>query len=222
MGKKEPSIHNSGPLPAFTELVEIISETAKAVRPNAKHLLDMGCGGGHMAKAMMKLYPDSHFTLLDIHPGVLKRAANRTKGLTTVSPEFIEADIRTAVLPKSSYNVITAMYSFWFLNDAERVTVLRTLMLSLARRGCLLIGLQVGEDHPVVSNVIKERISRELEQSLQDRDRVDRLVTSYTKEVQHYTSAGMMHDLLIYAGFTAEVVLIYKRNASAVFLAIKP
>jgi trans-aconitate methyltransferase len=211
----------NGPIPDFLESIEIMAETAKAFRPNAKRIFDMGCGHGYMAKALMKLYPGAHFSILDIHPTLLKLTGKMTKGLTTQSPEFIQADILDVKLPKSSYNVITAMHSFWFLNDIERVIVLRKLKDSLAPRGCLLVGVQVGEDHPLVANVVKERIKKEA-QAIFETERTDALTELYTKTVQYYPSASIMRDLLIYAGFTAEVILIHKRQASAVFLAVKP
>ena len=212
---------DNGPVPDFRESIEIIAQTAYAFRPNAKRILDVGCGKGGMVSELMKLYPNSGFSLLDIHPKPLEFCAKLTQGLISRPPELIQVDIRSVKLPKSHYNIITSMNMFYFFHDVERVTILKKLLKSLARRGCLLVGVRVGEDHPIVAKVIKDRLSKEAK-TLFDEKRSNRIVELYEREVQYKTSVSEMHDLLLFAGFTAEVILIYKRNASAVFLAIKP
>src|SRR6187402_892685 len=65
--------------------LELITEAAKRVVPEASHLLDVGCGAGNFTLMMLSKMPDLHCTLLDLSKPMLDKAHERVS-LKTIHP----------------------------------------------------------------------------------------------------------------------------------------
>src|SRR5881392_4199859 len=72
--------------------LELIAESAAATNPNAKNLLDVGCGAGNYSLKVLKRLPALDVTLLDLSQPMLERAQERISATTTGRVCTIQAD----------------------------------------------------------------------------------------------------------------------------------
>ena len=58
-------------------MMDLLAETAQVLVPEARNILDIGCGAGNQTLNLLRVFPDAGCTLLDISPAMLKRAGER-------------------------------------------------------------------------------------------------------------------------------------------------
>src|SRR5436305_2025639 len=63
-------------------VLEMIAQAASAVTPNAKSVLDIGCGAGNYTLKLLHRLPDLDCTLLDLSRPMLDRANERVSAAT--------------------------------------------------------------------------------------------------------------------------------------------
>jgi tRNA (cmo5U34)-methyltransferase len=86
--------------------LEIVTESAKRLVPNAMKLLDVGSGAGNYTLKMLSKIPNLNCTLVDLSKPMLdksfERISRQTKGRITT----IQSDIRTADLEKDFFDIV--------------------------------------------------------------------------------------------------------------------
>jgi tRNA (cmo5U34)-methyltransferase len=88
--------------------LELITEAASVTNPNARSMLDVGCGGGNYTLKMLSRLHNLDVTLLDLSLPMLERARQRVSEMTTGSIRTLQGDIRQADIGVEAYDVITA------------------------------------------------------------------------------------------------------------------
>src|SRR5215510_3646555 len=89
-------------------VLDLIAKAAKAVRPDATHLLDIGCGAGNYTLKLLELLPLSEITLIDLSQPMLERAKERISAVTASRLNLHQVDIREFRCGEQEYDVVVA------------------------------------------------------------------------------------------------------------------
>ena len=135
--------------------LELMTSAARAVRPKATHLLDLGCGAGNYTIAMLAKIPDLNCTLIDLSLPMLEKAKERTLDITKGKVESVQGDIRAIELPSEHFDIILAGAVLHHLRDDEDWEFVFTkLFKSLKKGGCLFISDLIIQDNPAINDLI--------------------------------------------------------------------
>lgn len=135
--------------------LELMTRAARAVRPKATHLLDLGCGAGNYTIAMLSKISDLNCTLVDLSLPMLEQAKERTVHITKGKVESIQGDIRAIELPSEHFDIILAGAVLHHLReDADWEFVFTKLFKSLKKGGCLFISDLIIQDNPAINDLI--------------------------------------------------------------------
>ncbi len=138
--------------------LDLITNTANVLKPNAKKIMDLGCGAGNYTLKMLSKQPHLDCTLIDLSQNMVDRAFQRVSKSTTGKVETIAADIRTIDLPNDSFDIILAGAVLHHLReDSDWEFVFQKLYNSLTSGGCLMISDLVVQEIPVVNQLVWSR-----------------------------------------------------------------
>lgn len=199
--------------------LEMLTETAKRLVPEAARLLDVGCGAGNYTLKMLSKLPDLDCTLLDLSKPMLDKAFERVSAATTGTVEIIQSDIRTASLPAGSFDLVVAGAVLHHLReDADWTYTFTKLYRILKPGGCLLISDLVSQDSPVLDAYISEKYGDYLESmgGARYRDKV----FDYIEKEDTPRPLTYQLNLMKNVGFRKTDVL-HKNLCFATFLGIK-
>ena len=144
--------------------LELITESAKRINPQAVNLLDVGCGAGNYALKMLTKLPDLNCTFLDLSKHMLDRASKRALEATTGKVTTIQGDIREIELQEDHYDIILASAVLHHLReDADWELVFSKLFKALSPGGCLMISDLVRQDSELLNEYIREKYGEYLE-----------------------------------------------------------
>ncbi|MCD3283093.1 malonyl-ACP O-methyltransferase BioC [Clostridium botulinum C/D] len=96
-----------------------------------KNILEIGCGTGSLTKTLLKNFPNSNITAIDISPGMIEVVKDKFKNS---SINFICADIENINL-NCNYDLIISNATFQWFNNLPKT--LEKLYLSLNPNGIL-------------------------------------------------------------------------------------
>src|SRR5471032_2047354 len=85
--------------------MDLCTEAAKHVNPNATELLDIGCGAGNYTLKMLSKIGNLNCTLNDLSMPMLQRAKDRVSAQTTGKITLIQDDMRNLVLPDNHFDI---------------------------------------------------------------------------------------------------------------------
>lgn len=116
--------------PGVVEAVGPLREELASLLPEGAELLDVGCGGGHMAVAIAELRPDVTVTGVDFSPEQVARARARAVAAGSGNCRFEEGDAASLPFPDDSFDAVISVGSVkhWqrlHRGLAETVRVLR-------------------------------------------------------------------------------------------------
>lgn len=157
--------------------LELITCTARAVKPEATTILDLGCGAGNYTLKMLSKVPNLNCTLVDLSQNMLNKAFERVSEATTAKVETIQSDIRDIELPKNHFDIILAGAVLHHLReDSDWEMVFQKLYDSLTYGGCFLISDLLVQDHEGVNklawkmyaNYLKQHGGKEYQQKVFD------------------------------------------------------
>jgi len=144
--------------------LELITEAAKNIVPQATNLLDIGCGAGNYTLKMLSKLPDLHCTLVDLSQPMLDKALERVSAQTTGSVETHQGDIRKIPLTQNGYDIILAGAVLHHLRDEEDwKTTFAKLYSLLKPGGCLMISDLVTQDDQRLDDYIWSKYGDYLE-----------------------------------------------------------
>lgn len=199
--------------------LELITETAKSITPNAQNILDIGCGAGNYTLKMLEKVPNLNCTLLDLSQPMLARARQRVSAHTKGTISLIQEDIRTAPLPEGHFDIILAGAVLHHLREEQDwLDTFTKLFRLLKLGGCLMISDLVTQDHPSVQNYIWERYGEYLEGLKGPQYRKD--VFDYIEKEDSPRSVTFQLDLMKKVGFSS-VEILHKNMNFAAFGGIK-
>jgi len=144
--------------------LELITESAARLVPDATNLLDVGCGAGNYTLMMLGKLPNLNCTLVDLSQPMLTRAVERVSPNTSGSVTPICSDIREAELAAGSFDIILAGAVLHHLrDDADWETTFTKLYNLLKPGGCLMISDLIIQETDAITAYTWERYGDYLE-----------------------------------------------------------
>lgn len=199
--------------------LELITCTARALKPEAKTILDLGCGAGNYTLKMISKIPNLECTLIDLSQPMLNRALERVSEVTTGKVEIIQGDIRDIELPKNHYDIILAGAVLHHLrSDSDWEIVFQKLYDSLTLGGCFLISDLLIQDNPEVNKLVWKMYSNYLKQH--GGPEYQQKVFNYIEKEDTPKSMVYQLDLMKKVGFSS-VEILHKNACFGAFGGIK-
>jgi len=146
-------------------VLDLITAVAAATNPDAKHVLDIGCGAGNYTLKLLEWLPEVDVTLIDLSKPMLDRALQRIGAVSDGNITTLQGDIRAIPLPDRHYDIILAAAVFHHLRDeAEWEAVFGKCYAALRLGGSLWISDLIAHDDPMVQAVMWQRYGEYLTQ----------------------------------------------------------
>ena len=197
----------------------LVAAAAAAVTPQARHILDAGCGAGNYTLKLLESLPQRDCTLIDLSRPMLDRASERVGRATAGKVVALQADIRQIELGSEQVDIILAAAVLHHLRtDDEWRSVFAAFHRALRPGGSLWIFDLVESSLPAVEQVLRGRYGEYLS-ALRD-DAYRDHVFAYVEREDTPRSLVFQLDLLRAVGF-AEVDVLHKNACFAAFGALK-
>ncbi|AWM40062.1 Demethylrebeccamycin-D-glucose O-methyltransferase [Gemmata obscuriglobus] len=198
----------------------LVAETAAAVTPHARHVLDIGCGAGNYTLKLLERLPGLDATLLDLSRPMLDRAAERVGAATTGRVTTLQTDVRETDFPDGTFDVVLAAAVLHHLRtDAEWERVFASIFRWLRPGGSVWVFDLVSSPLPAVQSVMWRHYGEYLAGFKGDAYRD--AVFAYIEQEDTPAPLGYQLDLLTRTGFRTPEVL-HKHLCFAAFGAVKP
>jgi tRNA (cmo5U34)-methyltransferase len=199
--------------------MELCTEAAKYVNPNAKDLLDIGCGAGNYTLKMLSKISNLNCTLNDLSMPMLERAQQRVAPQTNGKVSIIQEDMRNLNLTDESFDIVLAAATFHHLrDDADWEHVFSKLYKALRPGGSIWISDLIIHDTAPLEKLFHQRYSDYLDTLGGPEYR--RKVLDYIEHEDTPRSVNFQMDLLRKVGFKS-VEILHKNSYFAAFGAIK-
>ena len=200
-------------------MMDLLAETAQVLVPEARNILDIGCGAGNQTLNLLRVFPDAGCTLLDISPAMLKRAGERVCPVAPGRITLVEGDLRTAALPEGKFDLAVAAAVLHHLRDDADWTLGFSRIHSLLKDGgVLLVSDLIRHENSAVEAVFKVRHEAFLREALGDAE-AERIMQSIA-ESDTPSSLEYQFGLLKKTGFR-EVALLHKNLVFGAYYARK-
>ncbi len=199
--------------------MELCTEAAKYINPNAKNLLDIGCGAGNYTLKMLSKIENLNCTLNDLSLPMLERAKERVSAQTTGDVVIIQDDMRNLNLPDDHFDIVLAAATFHHLrDDADWENVFSKLYKALKPGGSIWISDLIAHDAEPLNRLFYQRYSDYLDTLGGPEYR--QKVLDYVAHEDTPRSVNYQMDLLKRVGFT-DVEILHKNSYFAAFGGIK-
>lgn len=199
--------------------LELITCTARALKPEAKTILDLGCGAGNYTLKMLSKVPNLDCTLIDLSLPMLGKAYQRVSEVTSGKVDCIQGDIRAIDLPKNHFDIILAGAVLHHLReDSDWEFVFKKLYDSLTPGGCFLISDLLIQDHPEVNKLVWKMYGNYLNQN--GGEEYQQKVFDYIEKEDTPRSMVYQLDLMKKVGFSS-VEILHKNACFGAFGGIK-
>lgn len=200
-------------------MMDLLAETAAALAPDARRILDIGCGAGNQTLNLLRVFPEADCTLLDISSAMLARAGERVGRAASGRVSMIESDLRTAALPGESFCVIVAAAVLHHLRDeGDWLRSFEKIHSLLKPGGVLLVSDLIRHENPKIEALFKVRQEAFLREALGDAE-AERIITSIA-ESDTPSSLEYQFALMHKVGFR-EVALLHKNLVFGAYYAVK-
>ncbi len=200
-------------------MLELASACAAAVTPDARHILDIGCGAGNYALMLLRALPGADVTLLDLSGPMLERACERVGAATQGAVEILQGDIRSAELGESAVDVVVAAASLHHLReDEEWEAVFSKVRRALRPGGSFWIADFVEQVDPRIHALMQERYGEFLLTLLGPEKRDHALEQIRLNDTPR--SIEFQSHVLYRAGFS-RVDIVHKNNLFALLGAMR-
>jgi len=199
--------------------MELCTGAAKYINPNAKELLDIGCGAGNYTLKMLSKIPNLNCTLNDLSLPMLERANDRVSVQTTGTVTVIQDDMRNLNLPDNHFDIILAAATFHHLRtDADWELVFTKAYQALKPGGSIWISDLIAHDSVLIDNLFKDQYGAYLETL--GGEAYKQKVFDYIEYEDTPRSLNYQLALLQKVGFSVSEIL-HKNSYFAAFGAIK-
>ena len=200
-------------------MMDIFAEVAPVLVPRTHRILDLGCGAGNQTLNLLRAFPDADCTLLDISTAMLERAKKRVGSVAAGKVTTVAGDLRTAELPKNTFDIVVAAAVLHHLRDeADWITGFSRVHELLKDGGALLVSDLIRHENPAVEAIFKTRQETFLREALGDAE-AERILRSIAAS-DTPSPLEYQFDLLRKIGFR-EVSLLHKTIVFGAYYAIK-
>ncbi len=201
------------------QMMDLLAETASALVPETRTILDIGCGAGNQTLNLLRVFPEADCTLLDISPAMLERAKERVGSAAAGKVVWVEGDIRTAELPEAKFDIAVAAAVLHHLRDeADWKRTFAKIHSLLKPGGLLLVSDLICHANPKIEALFKVRQEAFLRDALGDAE-AERIMRSIA-ESDTPSPLEFQFDCLRQLGFR-EVALLHKNLVFAAYYALK-
>jgi tRNA (cmo5U34)-methyltransferase len=139
-------------------VLDLIAKAANAANPDAKQLLDIGCGAGNYTLKLLQSLPITEVTLIDLSQPMLQRARQRISAVTPARLNLHQLDIRAFACGNQQYDVVVAAAVLHHLrSDDEWRAVFTKIHRSLKPGGSFWVSDLVHHSNPAVQAMMWER-----------------------------------------------------------------
>ena len=199
--------------------LELITEASKRIVPDAKNLLDIGCGAGNFSLMMLSKIPDLNCTLLDLSKPMLEKALERVSSMTKGDITIFQGDMREVMLKENHYDIILAGAVLHHLREDQDWESTFTRFYKLLRPGgCLMISDLITQETELLNDYIWERYGDYLE-GLNGKAYRQKVLDYVAKE-DSPRSMNYQLDLMKKVGFK-KVEILHKNMCFGAFGGIK-
>jgi tRNA (cmo5U34)-methyltransferase len=199
--------------------LNLITESAAAVTPEARDLVDVGCGAGNFSLKLLQQLSGMNVHLLVLSQPVLERALDRVSSQTTGKVEAEQGDVREIDLGVDTADVIVAAAVLHHLrSEDEWRSVFEKFYAALRPGGSIWIFDLVKAESTALETLMQERYGDYLV-SLQDEEYRDH-VFAYMEKEDTPQSLTFQTNLLQQIGFS-QVEVLHKNVCFAAFGAVK-
>ena len=198
--------------------MELVAQAAAATTPNAKHVLDVGCGAGNYTLKLLQFLPNLDATLIDLSGNMLTRAKERVSAATQGDVRTLMGDIRELHLGEQSVDIILAAAVLHHLrNDAEWHSVFAKFHRALRPGGSIWIFDYVEHESSAVQTLMRKSYGDYLVQlnGAAYRDKV----FAYIEEEDTPRSVTFQMRMLQDVGFK-DIDILHKNSCFAAFGAV--
>ncbi|MDO6602539.1 class I SAM-dependent methyltransferase [Arenibacter palladensis] len=199
--------------------LELITEAAKRIVPNAQQLLDIGCGAGNYSLKMLSKLPNLECTLVDLSGPMLDKALERVSNQTTKKVHVVKGDVREVPLKENHFDIILAGAVLHHLrDDHDWETTFKKIYGLLKPGGCFMISDLITQDSEILNDYTWERYGDYLE-NLGGMD-YRKKVLDYVDKEDSPRSMNYQLDLMKKLGFS-KVEILHKNMCFGAFGGIK-
>jgi tRNA (cmo5U34)-methyltransferase len=199
--------------------LELITEAARRIKPDAENLLDIGCGAGNYTLKMLSKIKTLHCTLVDLSKPMLDKAFERVSAEAPNNVEIIQGDLRETKLKENHFDIILAGAVLHHLrDDADWEYNFNKLFRILRPGGCLMISDLVTQDTELLNTYIWEKYGDYLES--QGGKEYRQKVLDYVAKEDSPRSLNYQLDLMKKTGFRHTEIL-HKNVCFAAYCGIK-
>ena len=199
--------------------LELITEAAKRIIPNAQQLLDIGCGAGNYSLKMLSKLPNLECTLVDLSGPMLDKALERVSDQTTIKVHVVKGDFRKVPLKENHFDIILAGAVLHHLrDDHDWETTFKKIYGLLKPGGCFMISDLITQDSEILNDYTWERYGDYLEE-LGGKD-YRKKVLDYVDKEDSPRSMNYQLDLMKKLGFS-KVKILHKNMCFGAFGGIK-
>lgn len=146
--------------------MELCTAAARYVNPQAKELLDIGCGAGNYTLNMLSKVADLNCTLNDLSMPMLERAKERVSLQTKGKITILHDDMRNLDLPDAHFDIVLAAATFHHLrDDADWELVFTKIYKSLKPGGSLWISDLISHESAAIGQLFEDKYRAYLESS---------------------------------------------------------
>jgi len=199
--------------------MELVARSAALLNPDAKQVMDLGCGGGNYAVKITSFLPDVDCTLIDLSANMLAVAEERVAANISGKVLAIQGDYRDIPLEENAYDVITAGTTLHHLReDMEWKSVFTKVFKALKPGGTFWINDIVISETSEINRMMLDGWLSILHKQVSPEE-VDMYMERYESEDTPRTLSYQL-DLMKQVGFR-ETIVLHKHFNFAAFGAIK-
>lgn len=197
----------------------LITQAAVRTNPDAKNVLDIGCGAGNNSLKLAEHFPNINCDLVDLSQPMLNRAQARLSKTCKGTIRTYREDVRNVNLPDNHYDIIIAAAILHHLrDDSDWEMVFQKIFRLTAPGGSVWITDLVSHEIESVQQMMWDRYGEYLETVGGPEYRKN--VFEYIKKEDSPRPVTWQLHLLKRSGF-ASVDIIHKNSCFAAFGALK-
>ncbi len=199
--------------------LELLTQAVASICPNAKSVLDLGCGAGNFTLKLLELLPNFDCTLIDLSLPMLEKAKERISNVSNGTITPIQTDFLNMELPDTTFDIVVTGAAMHHLRtDEEWEIVFTKIYKSLKKGGCFWISDLIMHDNPAINQLMWKRYSDYLE-SIGGKEYQEN-VFAYIEKEDTPRSVMYQLELMKKIGFSS-VDVLHKNSCFSVFGGIK-
>jgi tRNA (cmo5U34)-methyltransferase len=199
--------------------LELIAEAAAVTTPNARRLLDVGCGAGNYTLKVLSRLPNLDVTLVDLSRPMLDKAQERIRAVNQGGIRAIQQDMREIDFGTATFDIIVASATLHHLRtDAEWHAMFANFYRALSPGGSLWIFDLVASALPGVQRMMDRRYAEYLDS--QGGSEYRREVLAYIDKEDTPKPLVYQLELLRKVGFST-IEVLHQNGCFAAFGAVK-